>query len=143
MRPTPAAELNRALDRAAIVKILIETPIGIANAKEIAAVDGVDMLALGANDLTAELGVPGRYDDPRVREAVTMLAEACRSHGKLLMVGGIGDPELLHSLRPLGVCPLVMTGTDSAHLYQGAKASVERYTAVLRTGTDPDAERTE
>jgi 2-keto-3-deoxy-L-rhamnonate aldolase RhmA len=136
MRPTPAAELNPALNDATIVQILIETPAGIANAQEIAAVDGVDMLALGANDLTAELGIPGEYDDPRVHEAVATLGEACRKHGKLLMVGGISDPQLLRSLLPLGVCPLVMTGSDSAQLYQGAKTSVERYAAAFETETD-------
>ena len=64
MRPTPAATLNRALDDATLVQILIETPAGVANADEVAAVDGVDMLAFGANDFTAELGVPGQYADP-------------------------------------------------------------------------------
>jgi 2-keto-3-deoxy-L-rhamnonate aldolase RhmA len=136
MRPTPAADLNRELDRTTIVKILIETPAGIANARQIAAVDGVDMLALGANDFTAELGIPGDYNDPRVREAVAALAEACREHGKLLMIGGIGDPDLLLSLFPLGVCPLVMTGTDSAHLYQGAKASADRYIVAFGEKTE-------
>ena len=70
MRPTPAATLNPALDDATIVQILIETPAGVASADEIAAVDGVDMLAFGANDFTAELGVPGQYGDPRVTEAI-------------------------------------------------------------------------
>jgi 2-keto-3-deoxy-L-rhamnonate aldolase RhmA len=136
MRPAPAPELNPALDRNAIVQILVETPAGIANADEIAAIDGVDMIALGANDLTAELGVPGDYGDPRVREAVATLGEACRKRGKLLMVGGIADPALLLALFPLGVCPLVMTGADTAHLYQGMKASADRYTAALATGTE-------
>ena len=63
MRPTPARELNPALDDAVMVQILIETPAGVARAGEIAAVAGVDMLAFGANDFTAELGVPGQYTD--------------------------------------------------------------------------------
>ena len=75
MRPTPAATLNPALDDATLVQILIETPAGVANADEIAAVDGVDMLAFGANDFTAELGVPGQYGDPRVTGAIAALAE--------------------------------------------------------------------
>lgn len=137
MRPTPARELNPALDDQIIVQILLETPAGIANAEQIAALDGVDMLALGANDFTAELGVPGQYGDPRVRDAVATVAEACRRHGKLLMVGGIGDPAVHAELAPLGICPLVMTGTDSALLYQAAKASVERNTAAHRESGSP------
>ncbi len=127
MRPTPAATLNPALDDATLVQILIETPAGVANADEIAAVDGVDMLAFGANDFTAELGVPGQYADPRVTGAIAALAEAGRRHGKLLMVGGIPDPAMLDDLAPLGVCPLRLTGTDTDMLYAGAAARAERF----------------
>ena len=127
LRPTPAAELNPALDEATVVQILIETPAGAGNAEEIAAVDGVDMIAFGANDYTAEIGVPGQYGDPRVTEAVAALAGACKRHGKLLMVGGIGDPARLRELDALGVCPLRLTGTDTDMLYAGAAARAERF----------------
>ena len=122
MRPTPAGTLNPALDDTVVVQILLETPAGIANADAIAALDGVDILVFGANDFTAELGVPGQYADPRVRDAVAGAAEACRRHGKLLMVGGIADHRIYQDLVPLGVCPLVLTGTDTALLYQAANA---------------------
>jgi 2-keto-3-deoxy-L-rhamnonate aldolase RhmA len=127
LRPTPASELNPALDEATVVQILIETPAGAGNADEIAAVDGVDMIAFGANDYTAEIGVPGQYGDPRVTEAVAALAGACKRHGKLLMVGGIGDPARLRELDALGVCPLRLTGTDTDMLYAGAAARAERF----------------
>jgi 2-keto-3-deoxy-L-rhamnonate aldolase RhmA len=127
MRPTPAATLNPALDGATVVQVLIETPAGVASADEIAAVDGVDMLAFGANDFTAELGAPGRHADPRVTEAVTALAEACKRHDKPLMVGGIADQALLRDLDALGVCPLRLTGTDTDMLYAGAAARAERF----------------
>jgi 2-keto-3-deoxy-L-rhamnonate aldolase RhmA len=129
MRPTPAATLNPALDDATIAAILIETPAGVASADEIAAVDGVDMLAFGANDFTAELGVPGRYGDPRVTAAIAALGKACGRHGKPLMVGGIPDPALLDRLAPLGVCPLRLTGTDTDMLYAGAATRAERFVA--------------
>ena len=127
LRPRPAAELNPALDQATIVTILLETPAGVASADEIAAVDGVDMLAFGANDFTAELGAPGRYTDHRVTEAVAALAEACKRHGKPLIVGGIADQALLRDLDSLGVCPLRLTGTDTDMLYAGAAARAERF----------------
>src|SRR6266851_4466541 len=127
MRPTPAAALNPALDDATIVQILIETPAGIAGADAIAQLDGVDMLAIGANDLTAELGVPGRYDDPRVRDAIATAAGACQRHGKLLMVCGIADLAILDDLVPLGVCPLQLTGTDTDLLFTAASARAEKF----------------
>jgi 2-keto-3-deoxy-L-rhamnonate aldolase RhmA len=129
MRPTPAKVLDEALDELTTVQVLLETPEAIANAAAIAALDGVDILAIGANDLTAELGVPGDYHDPRVREAVASVAEACRRHGKLLQLGGIGDLALVASLLPLGICPLQLTGNDAELLYSAALARVEKFAA--------------
>lgn len=127
LRPTPASVLNPKLDDATIVQILIETPKGVANADAIAAVDGVDMLVIGANDLTAELGCPGQYGDPRVREAVATAAEACRRHGKLLMLGGISDLSLVASLMPLGIAPMQLTGTDTEILFGAVEARARKF----------------
>jgi 2-keto-3-deoxy-L-rhamnonate aldolase RhmA len=129
MRPTPAASSNPALDAQTIVQILLETPEGIANAEAIARIDGVDMLAIGANDLTAELGAPGAYEHPALRDAVASAAEACRRSGKLLMVGGVGDPPVLKSLSALGACPLVLTGMDTDLLFTAARRRVESLSA--------------
>ena len=60
---------------------LIETRLGVDNADAIAAVDGVDCLYLGQVDLSADLGMPGQYDDPRLMDATHALAAACRRHG--------------------------------------------------------------
>jgi 2-keto-3-deoxy-L-rhamnonate aldolase RhmA len=127
LRPTAPAELNPALDAATIVTTLIETPAGIVSADAIARLDGVDMLAIGANDLTAELGVPGCYGDPRVRNAVAAAAAACQRHGKLLMLGGVADLAVLDELWPLGVCPLQLAGTDTDLLFAGAEARAGKF----------------
>ena len=96
------------------------------------------MLAIGVNDLTAELGVPGRYDDPRVRDAVATAARACQRHGKLLMVGGIADLAILDDLAPLGVCPLQLTGTDTELLFTAAAARAAKFTGgAARPRTRP------
>jgi 2-keto-3-deoxy-L-rhamnonate aldolase RhmA len=120
MRPRPAVELRELLDRLTIVQMLIETPLGVANAEAIAALDGVDSLCIGANDLTAELGVPGDYGHPAFWQAVETVASACRRHDIPLQVGGVGDAQL-RSLLPLGVCRLVLTGTDIDLLYAAAE----------------------
>ncbi len=136
MRPTPAHELNPALDGTTIVQVLLETPLGIANASAIAEIDGVDMLAVGVNDLTAELGVPGQYADPRVRDAISTAAAACRRNNKLLMVGGIADLSIVGSLAGLGACPLHLTGMDTGLLFTAAEAraaEVSRWHAALRS----------
>jgi 2-keto-3-deoxy-L-rhamnonate aldolase RhmA len=127
MTPTPATTMNPELNRHTIVKILIESPLGIENAAEIAAVEGVDILAFGANDFTSELGIPGQYDDPRVAAAVERLAVAARDAGKLAMVGGIPDLDLFARLFALGLCPLLLTGMDTDLLFEGARTRAERF----------------
>lgn len=122
MRPTPASMLNPALDDAIVVKVLLETPTAIDNAESIAAIDGVDMLAIGANDLSAELGSAGDYRNPRLTKAIATAADACRKHGKLLMLGGIADLSILDELNSLGICPLQLTGTDADMLFSAAEA---------------------
>ena len=53
------------------------------------------------------------------------IAEACLRHGKLMMLGGVADRKVFDTLVPLGVCPLRMTGMDTALLYQAAQAGAE------------------
>jgi 2-keto-3-deoxy-L-rhamnonate aldolase RhmA len=128
MAPTPARTLNPLLDARTVLQVVVETPDGVAEANAIAAVDGVDMLAVGANDLTAELGIPGQYGHPLVRDAVTTVAAACREHGKLLMLAGIGDPAVRADLARLGACPLHLTGMDTDLLHTAAADRVRAFT---------------
>jgi 2-keto-3-deoxy-L-rhamnonate aldolase RhmA len=128
MRPTPATELNPMLDDLTIVQILLETPRGVQNADAIAEIDGVDMLAIGANDLTSELGIPGQYDHRLFTDAVATVALACQRHDKPLMVGGVGDLDILATLMPLGVAPLFLTGMDTDILYRAMAARATTFT---------------
>ncbi len=50
--------------------------------REMAALDGVDVLFVGPTDLTHALGVPGQIDQPSYREAVASVAKAAKAHGK-------------------------------------------------------------
>jgi 2-keto-3-deoxy-L-rhamnonate aldolase RhmA len=62
----------------------IETAEGVANAAEIAAVDGVDCLWVGHFDLSASLGVPGQFDHPKFTKAIDKIVAAARKHKKAL-----------------------------------------------------------
>lgn len=126
-RPMPARALNPLLDEATIVQLLLETPAGIGNADAIAALEGVDMLTIGMNDLCAELGCLGQFDDPRLHEAIKAVADACRAHGKLLMAGGVADLSLMSGLMKLGIAPLYLTGTDTDMLFSGVEARARRF----------------
>src|SRR6195256_5913097 len=115
----PAPEFNAALNQATVVKILLESPRGIENAEAIAALPGVDIVGIGTNDLTAEMGREGQVRHPEVRKAHENAIEACRRAQKPLAIGGIGDVAYVVELIRLGAAPFMFTGID-ADLLVGA-----------------------
>src|SRR5262245_45261538 len=73
--------------RAANAEVLliaqIETARGLEHLEAIAAVDGLDVLWVGHNDLTNSMGIPGQFDHPRYHEAVARVQDAAHRHGKV------------------------------------------------------------
>jgi hypothetical protein len=72
---------------------MIEMLEAVRDVEAIAAVPGVDSLLMGNNDLTAEMGIPGLCDSPRVRGAYVQTLHACKQHGVYLGIGGL-SPRL-------------------------------------------------
>jgi len=62
---------------------MIETQKGLDNCAAIAAVEGIDALMVGPDDLTQDWGVPGRFDDPRLEEAHLQVLAAAKAAGKV------------------------------------------------------------
>jgi 4-hydroxy-2-oxoheptanedioate aldolase len=122
----PAADFNQAMNRRTIVKVLIESPLGIENIGRIAAVEGVDIIGIGTNDLSAELGVPGEFRHPSVRQAHDHALQACQRAGKPLAIGGIADMEYSAELVKRGAAPFIMTGIDTDLLLAIAQARVKQ-----------------
>jgi 2-dehydro-3-deoxyglucarate aldolase/4-hydroxy-2-oxoheptanedioate aldolase len=60
----------------------VETAKGVENVEAIAAVEGIDVLWIGHNDLTNSLGIPGQFEHARYREAVERVLGAAGRHGK-------------------------------------------------------------
>ena len=82
--------------------IQIESVKGLENIDEIAAIDGVDMIASGKADLSQSLGIPRQVKDPRVIEAENKIMEAAIRHGKTPIVAA-GTPERVKELQEKGV----------------------------------------
>jgi 2-keto-3-deoxy-L-rhamnonate aldolase RhmA len=94
--------------------------------EEIVAVEGVDMVLIGLNDLLADWGIPGEYDDPRVRAAYAGTIAACRKHGKHCGVGGLASrPDLAAEFVRMGA-RYVSTGTDLAFLLGACTARAKQ-----------------
>jgi 2-dehydro-3-deoxyglucarate aldolase/4-hydroxy-2-oxoheptanedioate aldolase len=87
----PVEEKIELLNRRMCVFAQIESDEGVANAEEIAAVDGIDCLWIGHFDLSCSLGIPGQFDHPDFLRSVDAVAAACTRHGKALgrLVGDV------------------------------------------------------
>jgi 4-hydroxy-2-oxoheptanedioate aldolase len=116
----PVAEANAALNDATMVIVQFESADAVDKADEIAAVEGVDMVLIGVNDMLASLGLPGQYEHAKVRDAYARTITACRKHGKHVGVGGLSTrPKLAAEFIAMGA-RLVSTGTDIQFLLAAA-----------------------
>jgi 2-keto-3-deoxy-L-rhamnonate aldolase RhmA len=118
-RRLPAAELMQVADRATTVHILLESARGIANAGEIAAVDGVDVVHVGLNDLSVDLGHVGNVRHPEILAACRQVIAAAKQHNKLAVVGGSSDLELFKEMLQAGAVPIVFAAIDTDVLSAG------------------------
>ena len=75
------------------VTVMIESAEGVAAARAIAAIEGIDTLMVGANDLAQSLGHTGDVAHEEVRAAFQAVAEAARAAGRAF--GVIGVPSAL------------------------------------------------
>ena len=123
----PIHETARLVNEETLVVVMIESPQGVANVDEIASVPGVDALLIGTNDLCFEMGIPGQFNDPKVKDAYTRVIAACRKHGKFPGMGGMYTPELLERHIAMGV-QLILSGSDFSLLMAAgaARASLVR-----------------
>jgi len=124
-RSFPIAEANAAVDAATMVVVQFESDEALRNAEEIVAVEGVDLVLIGTNDLLADWGIPGQYDDDRVRSAYEITIAACRRHGKHAAVGGLTTrPNLVADFVRMGA-RYVSTGTDLGFLLGASMAKAK------------------
>ncbi len=120
-----AAECNAAT----VVAVMIENAEAVDNVGDIAAVPGLDLLIIGAWDLSASLGVPMQFENPAFRSAVTKAASGCMSEGKILGLAGISDFRLLAEFVAIGV-RFVSAGTDQIFLREAAFARAAKLRSI-------------
>ena len=128
-RSVPLSESVPQLNDACLLVCMIETVEGLENVEAIAAVDGVDVLHLGSNDLLANMGKPGKFDDPVLVAAQERLIAACRKHGKFAGCGGNRDVARQLDLVRKG-CLFLTTQSDIGFL----SAAAAKWTAGIRDG---------
>lgn len=79
--PDPAAYFAEA-NASSVVICQIESPAGVENAGDIAAVEGVDCLWVGHFDLSQSMGIPAQFHHERFTAALRAVVEAARRHGR-------------------------------------------------------------
>ncbi len=113
-----------ALNRETLTIVMIETQQALDNADAIAAVDGVDSLLIGTNDLAADLGIPGKLGDDRIAAAYQAVAKACKGANKFFGMGGVYSKDLIQRYLKTGV-QFMLGGADIGFMLDGAKARRE------------------
>ena len=75
---------KRMSNQDAIIIAQIEHIDGVNNIEEIIQINGIDGILIGPYDLSASLGIPGKYDEPVVQNVLAKMEQACLSNNKTL-----------------------------------------------------------
>jgi 4-hydroxy-2-oxoheptanedioate aldolase len=105
--------------------VQIETADAVANAAEIAAVDGVDALFVGPSDLSASMGLIGQQTHPDVLAAVHQAFAAAHQAGKPVGVNAF-DPARAASYLDEGA-DFILVGADVTLIARGSEALAARW----------------
>ena len=87
-------------NRERFLVVQIEDPEPLEELDEIASLDGIDMLFFGPADFSQGIGTPGQWDNPKIKEARIMIAEAAYKHGKF--AGTVGGIDTMNELISMG-----------------------------------------
>lgn len=108
-----------------LLAVQIEDELGVANAAEIAAVDGVDVLFVGPGDLSANMGAMGNPGAAHVQEAIAAVRKAAAAAGK---ASGILAPAKADADRYLADgFTMVAVGSDLGLLARGSDALIASF----------------
>lgn len=96
----PESEACARLNAELLLVVMIEDRAGLENVEAIAAVEGVDVLSVGTNDLSLDLGVPNDFFHPEIEKAHAKVVAAAKRHGKAVRLGGrYGKTDIDEAIR--------------------------------------------
>jgi len=111
------------------VIVQIESAAGLANVREIAAVDGVNVLYVGPADLAQSLGVPIGIMEGSLLQACETVADAARMAGRVAAID-IVSPEHATMLFERGF-RLFTHGSDIGFLQEGGRRTCSEMAALI------------
>jgi 2-keto-3-deoxy-L-rhamnonate aldolase RhmA len=119
LRSASSGEAASALNAANLTVVMLETPTAIANAAEIAAVPGVDVLLIGTNDLCAEMGIHGDFGSEWVADAYGKMIAAAKKHGKFPGMAGVYNEAIMPRYVEMGA-RFILSGQDAGFMVAAA-----------------------
>ena len=125
------ADVASTINKNMLIVIMLESPEAIDNVDSIAAVDGVDVILIGTNDLCMEMGIPGDYSNPKVKDAYIKVIEACKKYGKTPGMGGVYNEELMSEYIKMGM-RFILSGSDLSFMMQSASQRSNKLRSFLK-----------
>ena len=111
----------KTLNAANLTVVMLETPTAIANADEIAAVPGVDVLLIGINDLCAEMGIPGDFGNDKLADCLRQDDRRLREAQKIPRHGRIYNEAIMPRYIGMGA-RFILSGQDASFMMAGAQS---------------------
>lgn len=116
---------HRNARRQQLLAAQVECATGVANAAEIARVEGVDVLFVGPGDLSANLGAMGNPSAPHVQEAITSVLTAAKAAGKAAGILAPNPKDADHYIE--SGFTMVAVGSDLGLLARGSDEAILRF----------------
>ena len=127
----PIADVASTINKNMLIVIMLESPEAIDNVDSIAAIDGVDVILIGTNDLCMEMGIPGDYSNPKVKDSYIKVIEACKKYGKTPGMGGVYNEELMSEYIKMGM-RFILSGSDLSFMMQSASQRSNKLRSFLK-----------
>ncbi|MEM9682901.1 MAG: aldolase/citrate lyase family protein [Pseudomonadota bacterium] len=120
----PIREAAAFMNDNTLLSVMIETPEAVENVEEIAAVDGIDVIYIGSNDLLMEMGLPGQFEHEALHAAAQRIIDASLANGKFPGIGGIRGAEMAEKFVRMG-SRFLTTHSDLAFMMEAATARAQ------------------
>ncbi|MBV9202721.1 MAG: siderophore biosynthesis protein SbnG [Alphaproteobacteria bacterium] len=130
----PLVDHMTASNREILLACMIEDMAAVERIEEIAAVDGVNLLAVGPSDLSRSLGVSGQPDDPKLVAAIDRVRDAVKKGAGArlaLPLGHAAYPRNAAQLRELGAGYTNCAPTPEARLLHSLRTQLAEARRLL------------
>jgi 2-keto-3-deoxy-L-rhamnonate aldolase RhmA len=120
----PNTNMTALLNKSNLIVVMLESTNAVDNAEAIAAVSGIDVLMIGTNDLSIDIGVPGELGHAKIVDAYARMIAACRKNAKWPGMGGVYEEDLMRRYIDMGT-RFILSGSDLGFLMTGASTRVQ------------------